>query len=75
LISICETISLEESHLGVTATALAPGYVDTDMSNWKHGEISPAEMLQVEDIAEIAIALTRLSATAVVPNVVISRAG
>ncbi|BCK58069.1 SDR family NAD(P)-dependent oxidoreductase [Nocardia wallacei] len=75
LISLCETISLEESAHGVSATALSPGYVDTDMSAWKHGELDPAAMLPTADIAELVLAISRLSARAVVPNIVISRAG
>ncbi|WP_280266805.1 SDR family NAD(P)-dependent oxidoreductase [Nocardia wallacei] len=75
LISLCETVSLEESAHGVSATALSPGYVDTDMSAWKHGELDPSAMLPTADIAELVLAISRLSARAVVPNIVISRAG
>src|SRR5215208_3087993 len=46
LISLCETVSMEESMHGVTATALSPGYVDTDMSAWKHSDIQPDAMLR-----------------------------
>jgi 3-oxoacyl-[acyl-carrier protein] reductase len=75
LISLCETLSLEESRNGVAATAISPGYVDTDMSAWKRGELGRAEMLRAEDVAELAMAITRLSGNAVVPNIVLSRAG
>ena len=34
LISLCQTVTLEESGNGVTATALCPGFVDTDMAAW-----------------------------------------
>ncbi|MGV9678387.1 SDR family NAD(P)-dependent oxidoreductase [Nocardia sp. NPDC003482] len=75
LISLCETLSLEESRRGVSATALSPGYVDTDMSAWKQGELDADAMLPTSDIAELVLAIARLSARAVVPNIVISRAG
>lgn len=75
LISLCETVSVEESRHGVSATALSPGYVDTDMSAWKRGEIAPDTMLKTEDIAEMALAVARLSSKAVVPNISMSRAG
>lgn len=75
LISLCETLSLEESSRGVAATAISPGYVDTDMTAWKRGQLDQATMLTTGDIAEMAMAITRLSANAVVPNIVISRAG
>ncbi|CAM3591947.1 SDR family NAD(P)-dependent oxidoreductase [Smaragdicoccus niigatensis] len=75
LISLCETLSLEESSAGVAATAISPGYVDTDMTAWKRSQLDQAAMLTTGDIAEMAMAITRLSSNAVVPNIVISRAG
>ncbi|MFI2475682.1 SDR family oxidoreductase [Nocardia xishanensis] len=75
LISLCETVSLEESGNGVSATAISPGYVDTDMTAWKHDELDPSAMLRTGDIAEMALAVTRLSRNAVIPNIVLTRAG
>ncbi|PXX64342.1 short-subunit dehydrogenase [Nocardia tenerifensis] len=75
LISLCEAISLEESAVGVSATAISPGYVDTDMTAWKRDVLDPSAMLTTGDIAEMVLAITRLSRNAVVPNIVISRAG
>lgn len=75
LISLCETITLEESTHGVTATAIAPGYVDTDMTAWKRDELGQDAMLTTSDVAELVLAVTRLSARAVVPNIVLTRAG
>ncbi|MFB8282892.1 SDR family NAD(P)-dependent oxidoreductase [Nocardia colli] len=75
LISLCETVSLEESANGVSATAISPGYVDTDMTAWKRDVLDQSAMLSTGDIAELALALARLSRNAVVPNIVISRAG
>ncbi|MVU80707.1 SDR family NAD(P)-dependent oxidoreductase [Nocardia sp. ET3-3] len=75
LISLCETVSLEESPRGVSATAISPGYVDTAMTAWKHDVLEPTAMLTTGDIAELALSVTRLSRNAVVPNIVITRAG
>jgi NAD(P)-dependent dehydrogenase (short-subunit alcohol dehydrogenase family) len=75
LTSICETVSVEESLVGVTATAISPGYVDTDMAEWKRGELEEGAMLRADDVAEIAMAITRLSAGAIIPNIVLSRKG
>ena len=75
LISLCETVNLEESDNGISATAISPGYVDTDMSAWKEGEISRLEMLPTSDVAELVLTVSRLSAHAVVPNIVLSRSG
>ncbi|WP_232285434.1 SDR family NAD(P)-dependent oxidoreductase [Saccharomonospora marina] len=75
LISLCETVTLEESGNGVTATALSPGYVDTDMTAWKRDELDADAMLTTGDVAELVLAVSRLSAHAVVPNIVLTRAG
>ena len=48
----------------MTATAIAPGY-DTEMSAWVHDRIDPAQMILPADIAELILALTRMSARSV----------
>jgi short-subunit dehydrogenase len=75
LISLCESVNVESSAAGVSATAVAPGYVDTDMSEWIRDQIPAETMLTVDDIAELAVAVTRLSARAVVPSIAVVRAG
>ncbi|MCC3329536.1 SDR family NAD(P)-dependent oxidoreductase [Nocardia abscessus] len=75
LISLCETVSLEESGNGVSATAVSPGYVDTDMTAWKRDVLDRSAMLTPGDVAGMVLAITRLSRNAVVPNIVLSRAG
>lgn len=73
LISLCQTLTAEESGNGVTATAICPGLVDTDMAAWS--QLSTSEMLAVSDVAELAVAVSRLSGNAVVPNIVLARRG
>jgi 3-oxoacyl-[acyl-carrier protein] reductase len=75
LISLCQSINAEESAAGITATAIAPGYVDTEMSAWVHDRIDPAQMIPPGDIAELVLALAQLSARSVVPLIAMSRAG
>ncbi|TDV37768.1 SDR family NAD(P)-dependent oxidoreductase [Actinophytocola oryzae] len=75
LISLCETVTLEESSHHVTATAISPGFVDTDMTQWTHEALAREPMLTTDDVAELVLALTRLSTHAVVPNIVLTRAG
>lgn len=75
LISLCQSVNVEESASGVSATAISPGYVDTEMSSWVHDRIDPADMIEPGDIAELVLALTRLSARAVVPGIVVTRRG
>ena len=75
LISLTQTLNAEESGNGISATTIAPGYVDTDMSKWTQDTIPPTEMLEVNDIVEIVAAILQLSSRAVVPNIVMTRAG
>lgn len=75
LISLIETLNAEESGNGVTGTAVAPAYVDTDMAAWTHDTVPPETMIEVADIVELVDAQLRLSARAVVQRLVVSRAG
>lgn len=75
LISFCETVCVEESAGGVSATAISPGYVDTDMTEAIRDKLDPSEMITTGDMAEMVLALTRLSANAVVPSIVVTRPG
>lgn len=75
LTSLCETLSIEESSGGVSATALCPGYVATDMTAPLTGEVPADTMIDPVEVAELAVAVTRLGRSAVVPVIPISRAG
>ncbi|MGW6378287.1 SDR family NAD(P)-dependent oxidoreductase [Rhodococcus sp. NPDC055112] len=75
LISVAATLNAEESGRGVCATTIAPAFVDTDMSAWTHEQVPPGAMLEVNDVVEVVDALLRLSSRAVIPNIVMARAG
>jgi len=75
LISLCESVTVDEAGSGVTATAISPGYVDTDMSAWTRDKIPPEEMIRADDVAELVLALSRLSRHATIPNIVLTRPG
>ena len=74
LISLTETLNSEESGNGVTATAIAPAYVKTDMATWIHDRIPPESMIEVADLVELVDALLKMSSKAVLPKLVVSRA-
>jgi len=75
LLALCRGFNAEESAAGVTATAIAPGYVDTDMSAWVHETVPPSAMIPVSDVVTAVNALLALSPRSVVNELVISRAG
>jgi short-subunit dehydrogenase len=73
--SLVQAVNGEESGNGVTATAIAPGFVETDMSAWVTDRIPADEMIPVDDIVTIVEGLLDLSSRSVVPIVVVGRAG
>jgi 3-oxoacyl-[acyl-carrier protein] reductase len=75
LISLCETLNVEESENGICATAISPGFVDTDMTAWVRDRVDPGQMIRASDVAEIVLSLIRMSRWSVVPNIVVSRPG
>lgn len=74
LVALCQSVNVEEAKNGVSACAISPGYVDTDMSAWVHDTIPPDSMISVDDIVRLVGAVLTLSPQAVVPHVVVNRA-
>jgi NAD(P)-dependent dehydrogenase (short-subunit alcohol dehydrogenase family) len=60
-LSPAETFNAEESVNGLSATAIAPAYVDTDMAAWVHDRIPPQTMIPADDIAVLVESLLQLS--------------
>jgi short-subunit dehydrogenase len=60
---------------GIKSTAFAPGFVDTDMTEFAKQNVPAEEMLKTSDIAEALRFLLRLSPAAVIPEVVFQRPG
>lgn len=75
LVSLVDALNAEESGNGVSGTAIAPGYVETDMSAWVQDRIPADTMIQVSDIVNLVDVLLALSPRSVVPEVVVARAG
>jgi 3-oxoacyl-[acyl-carrier protein] reductase len=74
-VSLVEALNAEESEHGVIATAIAPGYVDTDMSDWIKDRIPAESMIPAEDVALLVGSLLSLSRRTVIGRVVMTRAG
>lgn len=73
LLSLLETVNLEESRNGITATALAPAYVDTDMAAWVADRVPTESMIPVSDVVRLVSTLLELSANTVISRVVLAR--
>jgi NAD(P)-dependent dehydrogenase (short-subunit alcohol dehydrogenase family) len=65
----------ELEHDGIKNVALCPGFVDTPMSEFIQGQVSPDDMIRVEDIAEAVRFLLRTSPACRVPEIVFERPG
>ena len=59
----------------MSATAIAPGYVATGMTEWLSGTLDQAAMITADDVAELVSAVTRLSRWAAVPTIAVTRPG
>jgi NAD(P)-dependent dehydrogenase (short-subunit alcohol dehydrogenase family) len=58
---------------GIGVTALAPGFVDTPMTEFVKGQVPAEEMIRPEDLAEAVRFLLRTSRYCVVPEIVFLR--
>ncbi|HKG34928.1 MAG TPA: SDR family oxidoreductase [Solirubrobacterales bacterium] len=60
---------------GIACTALAPGFVDTAMTDFVKEQVKPEEMIRPEDLAEAVLFLLRMSPNCRVPELVFTRPG
>jgi NAD(P)-dependent dehydrogenase (short-subunit alcohol dehydrogenase family) len=73
VIGFTQAMNKELAGDGVKSVALAPGFVDTPMTDFVKESIAPEEMIRTEDIAEAVRFLLRLSPSCVVPEIVFQR--
>jgi NAD(P)-dependent dehydrogenase (short-subunit alcohol dehydrogenase family) len=60
---------------GVKSVAFAPGFVDTDMTDYVKDRVPPEEMLRPSDIAEGLRFVLRVSPMCLIPEIVFQRPG
>jgi NAD(P)-dependent dehydrogenase (short-subunit alcohol dehydrogenase family) len=60
---------------GVKSVALAPGFVDTPMTDVIKGQVSPKDMIRPSDIGEAVRFLLKTSPVCIVPEIVFQRPG
>jgi NAD(P)-dependent dehydrogenase (short-subunit alcohol dehydrogenase family) len=75
LIGFTEAMNQELLADGVKSVALAPGWVDTPMTDFIKGQVKPEEMIRTDDIAHAVRFLLRLSPYCLVPEIVFQRPG
>jgi NAD(P)-dependent dehydrogenase (short-subunit alcohol dehydrogenase family) len=75
VIGFSEATQKEITGQGIQVTALAPGFVDTPMTDYVKEHVSPEAMIRPEDIAEGVRFLLRTSPNCLVPEIVFMRPG
>ena len=74
LIGFTQAMNRELNGDGVKSVALAPGFVDTPMTDFIKEAVPPEEMLRTSDVAEAVRFLLRTSPACVIPEIVFQRA-
>jgi NAD(P)-dependent dehydrogenase (short-subunit alcohol dehydrogenase family) len=73
VIGFTQAMNKELASDGIKSVALAPGFVDTPMTDFVKESIAPEEMIRPQDIAESVRFLLALSPSCVVPEIVFQR--
>jgi NAD(P)-dependent dehydrogenase (short-subunit alcohol dehydrogenase family) len=75
VINFTEATARETTGAGIQCTALAPGFVDTAMTDFVKGEVPAEKMIQPADIGAAVRFLLTTSPNCLVPEIVFNRAG
>jgi len=75
VINFTQSTHREAGAEGVQCTALAPGFVDTPMTEFAKGQVPGEEMIRPEDIGEAVRFLLSTSRNCHVPEIVFTRPG
>ena len=75
VVGLSQGLHKELSNDGIQVTALCPGFVATDMTDWVAGQVPKEDMIQPEDIAEAIRYLLRTSRNCIVPELQFIRPG
>jgi NAD(P)-dependent dehydrogenase (short-subunit alcohol dehydrogenase family) len=75
VVGLTQALHKEVSNDGIQVTALCPGFVATDMTDWVEEQVPKDEMIQPEDIAEAIRFVLRTSPHCVVPEIQFVRPG
>ena len=75
VVGFTEAMDAELAGDGIKSCALCPAYVDTELSDYKKGELPAEQMITVEDVAGAVRFLVGLSPTCAVPEILFTRPG
>jgi len=75
VINFTQSTHREAGGAGIQCTALAPGFVDTPMTEFAKGQVPADDMIRPEDLGEAVRFLLRTSRNCHVPEIVFTRPG
>jgi short-subunit dehydrogenase len=75
VIAYTQAMNKELNGEGIKSTALCPGFVDTDMTEFVKQSVPAKEMIRPEDIAAAVTFLLGLSPATVIPEIIFQRPG
>ena len=75
VIGFTQAMNKELANQGIKSTALAPGFVDTPMTDFVKGQVPPESMIQTSDLAEAVRFLLKLTPGCVIPEIVFEQPG
>jgi NAD(P)-dependent dehydrogenase (short-subunit alcohol dehydrogenase family) len=75
VVGLSQAMHKELGQDGIQVTALCPGFVATNMTDWVQDQVPKDEMIQPEDIAEAVRYLLRTSPNCIVPELQFIRPG
>lgn len=75
VINFTQSTHREAGGAGIQCTALAPGFVDTPMTEFAKGQVPAEQMIQPSDLGEAVRFLLRTSRNCHVPEIVFTRPG
>jgi len=75
VVGFTQSMNRELNALGIKSTALCPAFVDTPMTDFVKGHVSPQDMIQTSDIVAAVRLLLDLSPGCVIPEIVFQLPG
>jgi NAD(P)-dependent dehydrogenase (short-subunit alcohol dehydrogenase family) len=75
VVGLSQAMHKELAGEGIKVTALCPGFVDTDMTEWIRDEVKQENMIRPEDIGEAVRYLLKSSPACIVPEIQFIRPG
>jgi NAD(P)-dependent dehydrogenase (short-subunit alcohol dehydrogenase family) len=75
IISYSQSCQKEFGDSGVAVTAICPGFVATDMTEFAREQVPAEKMMTTQDIAEAVSFLLRVSPNCAVPEIIMARPG